>query len=171
MAGTRCHTALITGSSDTQSLGYEIARQLCVQHSFDTVFLTGRKAETVQAAADALRSQLAAETVGVDSSAVTVHALTLDVTSQASIEAAFETLSSANGPLAHVDNRLDVLVNSAGVGAPPNRAGKGQQTMFLSTELTTTEDVEHVMRTNVAAVVAVTSPYIISQPRDMLYCP
>jgi hypothetical protein len=95
------------------------------------------KAETVHAAAGALRSQLA-ET-GVNS---IVHALTLVVTSQTSIEAAFETLSSTNGPLSHVDNRLDVTVRNAAVGAPPNHAGKGQQTMFIATELTTDEDIE-----------------------------
>ncbi len=60
-----------------------------------------------------------------------------------------------SGPL--LGGALDVVINNAGVGAPPGRGGKGTNTMFLQTELTTSADMIKVLTTNVAAPVAVTN--------------
>jgi NAD(P)-dependent dehydrogenase (short-subunit alcohol dehydrogenase family) len=88
-----------------------------------------------------------------------VFYLAMDVTNRKSIESAVSALSASDGPLAYSNGALDVLINNAGVGAPPGRAGKGAQNMFLQTELTTAEDMINVLSTNVAAVVQVTSKW------------
>lgn len=86
-----------------------------------------------------------------------VYSLALDVTDKQSIESAVADLTKPDGPLAPSEGALDVLINNAGVGAPPGRGGKGTNNMFLQTELTTAQDMIHVLTTNVAAVVEVTS--------------
>jgi NAD(P)-dependent dehydrogenase (short-subunit alcohol dehydrogenase family) len=81
----------------------------------------------------------------------------LDVTSQESIDSAARLLAASDGPLSSSQGALDVLINNAGIGAPPGRAGKGTQSMFLQTDATTAQDMIDVFATNVAAVVGVTS--------------
>jgi NAD(P)-dependent dehydrogenase (short-subunit alcohol dehydrogenase family) len=80
-------TTLITGAN--KGLGFETARQLIA--AGHRVYLGSRDAE---------RGRLAAERLGA-------HAVRLDVTDDASVQAAVETIAAAGG--------LDVLVNNAGI--------------------------------------------------------
>ena len=86
-------TALITGAN--KGIGREIARQL--GHRGYSVWLGCRDAERGERAAAALRTE------GLDA-----HALTLDVTSDASVKAAAQLYGKAQGS-------LDALVNNAGI--------------------------------------------------------
>lgn len=142
-------TALITGSSDPHAIGFTAARLLAQQHSFN-VILSGRRAQAVQVAVVKLKEELASS-----SSTTRVYGLVLDVDDQSSIDAAVLQLLHPSGPL--LGGALDVVINNAGVGAPPGRGGKGTNTMFLQTELTTSADMIKVLTTNVAAPVAVTN--------------
>lgn len=176
-------TALITGSTDPKAIGFTAAFLLASQKGFN-VILAGRRADAAKAAADELTKKLAdaasKSKVGMQlclHSPVLLYAelmwrlqvfpLTLDVTSEQSIQAAVAHLSSAEGPLAASQGALDVLINNAGVGAPPGRGGKGTNNMFLQTELTTAEDMVTVLTTNVAAVVQVTSGLGSSRPLSL----
>jgi NAD(P)-dependent dehydrogenase (short-subunit alcohol dehydrogenase family) len=87
------HIALITGVSRAEGIGFEVARQLGTAGM--TVLLSARKIE----AAEPLAAQLRA--AGLD-----IHAIVLDVTSDASIAAAAERLVGQFG-------QLDVLINNA----------------------------------------------------------
>jgi NAD(P)-dependent dehydrogenase (short-subunit alcohol dehydrogenase family) len=86
-------TALVTGAN--KGIGREIARQL--GHKGYSVWLGCRDAARGEQAAADLRKE------GVDA-----HALTLDVTSDASVKAAAATYGDTN-------DTLDALVNNAGV--------------------------------------------------------
>ncbi|SJX60014.1 related to NADP(+)-dependent dehydrogenase [Sporisorium reilianum f. sp. reilianum] len=139
-------TALITGSTDPQAIGFTAAFLLASQHDF-SIILSGRRDESVQQAVKALRAKLPPT--------ASVHGIVLDVKDQGSIDSAVQELFDASGPLG--GGPLDVLINNAGVGAPPGRAGKGSNNMFLQVELTTAQDMVDVLTTNVAAPVAVTN--------------
>lgn len=141
-------TALVTGSTDAQAIGFTAAFLLASKHGF-RVILSGRRKDAVDTAVKELRAKLGKEDG--------VLGLTMDVTDAASIASAVESLSSS--PFL-VDGALDVLVNNAGVGAPPGRGGKGTTTMFLQTEQTTAKDMIDVFSTNVAAVVDVTNAFL-----------
>jgi len=80
---------LITGAN--KGLGYETARQLIAQGH--TVYVEARSAERGQAAAAALGARF----------------VQLDVTDDASVQAAMRVIEEREG-------RLDVLVNNAGIG-------------------------------------------------------
>ncbi len=88
-------TALVTGAN--KGIGWEIARGLGRRGY--RVWLGSRDAGRGEAAADALRGE------GLD-----VRALTLDVTDDASV-------ADATRALAHQTERLDALVNNAGIAA------------------------------------------------------
>lgn len=145
-------TALITGSTDPQAIGFTAARLLALEHGF-FVILSGRRREAVDDAVKQLKEDLKSSSLGSLSN--TVHGLVLNVDEQSSVTSAVKLLSDPFGPLA--GGALDVLINNAGVGAPPGRGGKGTNNMFLQTELTTADDIVHVLTTNVAAPVAVTN--------------
>lgn len=147
MAPTR--TALITGSTDPSAIGFTAGLLLAKTGEFAKILLSGRKQEAAEAAAAALRSKLPAQ------SPTQIGYLVLDVTSSASISAAATSLSDPNGPLGTHAGVLDVLVNNAGIGAPPGRLAEGE--MFLKTETTTAQDIVSVMATNVGAVVELTN--------------
>ena len=124
--------ALVTGAN--QGIGLQIATDLS-RHGF-TVLIGSRDLEKGQAAAD-----------GIDGDA---HAVQLDVTDQASVDAAAERIRTEFG-------RLDVLVNNAGVshaGAP----GTSFADIMTSNALTVAPaaDVRAVWDVNVFGVVAVT---------------
>lgn len=142
-------TVLITGSTDPQAIGFTAARLLALEHNF-RVILSGRRPQAVEEAVKTLQDELTST-----GSTAQVLGLTLDVDDQGSIDAAIARLSDSAGPLG--GGALDVLINNAGVGAPPGRGGKGTNNMFLQTELTTCDDMTQVLRTNVAAPVAVTN--------------
>lgn len=147
-------TVLITGSTDPTAIGFTAALLLAqAPHCFN-VILSGRRTEAVESAVEELKKRLGSTVP----SAGAVFGLTMDVTSKASIDSALETLSAVDGPLN--GGSLDVLINNAGVGAPPGRGGRGTNNMFLQTELTTAQDMINVLTTNVAAVVEVTNSLI-----------
>ncbi|MFF8282808.1 SDR family oxidoreductase [Streptomyces albus] len=110
-------TALVTGAN--KGIGHQIAR-LLVAEGF-TVYVGAR---------DAGRGRRAAEEIGGGA-----RPLVLDVTDQ-------ESITEAAG---HVD-RLDVLVNNAGIGASP-----------AAPDVATAEEFRQVYETNVFGVVAVTN--------------
>ncbi|GGP65615.1 SDR family NAD(P)-dependent oxidoreductase [Saccharothrix coeruleofusca] len=115
-------TTLITGAN--RGLGYEVARRL-VQEG-QTVWIGARDAERGQAAA----SRIGAEFVQ------------LDVTDDASVDAAAKTLRERVG-------HLDILVNNAGIlgEIPP-------------AEDMTADQVRHVYETNVFGIVRVTHAFL-----------
>lgn len=124
--------ALVTGAN--KGIGLQIARDL-VTHGF-TVLIGSRNLES---------GEEAAKSIGNDAVAVQ-----LDVTNQASIDAAAARIASEFG-------RLDVLMNNAGI----SHAGR-PETSFENlgdvNSLTTAplDDVRAVFETNVFGVIAVT---------------
>ncbi len=111
-------TILITGAN--KGLGYEAARRL-IEAGHD-VWMGARDAERGQAAADALGARF----------------VQLDVTDDASVAAAAETVGA-----------LDVLVNNAGIGGARKPVPE-----------TTADDVAGVYATNVLGVVRVTQAFL-----------
>ncbi len=114
---------LITGGN--KGLGREFARRLIeLGH---TVYIGARDAERGQVAANELGAQF----------------LLLDVTDDASVDAAVATLTQKEG-------RLDVLINNAGL------AGLG-----LTTEGTSVDDMRRIYETNVFGIVRVTRAFLL----------
>lgn len=148
-------TALITGSSDPHGIGFTAAHLLAAQHGFNVV-LSGRKKTSVEAAVAALSGRLSGPAPSSAAKPL-VYGVELDVCDTASILSALAQLQAPDGPLAASNGALDVLINNAAVGAPAGRGGKGTKTMFLQTELTTADDMNNVLATNVSAVVQVTN--------------
>lgn len=163
-------TALITGSTDPRAIGFTAGTLLANTGNFGFVILSvssplpnavpfplhwwniveqGRRKEAAESAAAQLQSLLP------HTSQTKIGYLVLNVTDSSSIKDAVKQLTSPDGPLGDYAGRLDVLVNNAGVGSPPGR--DTGQSMFLQTELTTSEDIINVMATNVGAVVELTS--------------
>jgi len=149
---TAMRTVLITGSTDPQAIGFAAARLLALRHNFN-VIVSGRRGQAVDEAVKKLSSELEPA-----SSSGKVLGLVLNVDDQVSINSAVEQLSSPTGQLS--GGALDVLINNAGVGAPPGRGGKETNNMFLQTELTTAADMVNVLTTNVAAPVAITNAFL-----------
>ncbi|SDP06429.1 NAD(P)-dependent dehydrogenase, short-chain alcohol dehydrogenase family [Nakamurella panacisegetis] len=114
-------TTLITGSN--KSLGYETARRLI--EAGHTVWMAARDPERGQRAADALGGRF----------------VQLDVTDDASVARAAETVAAAGG--------LDVLINNAGIIGSHSPAA----------ELTSADALE-VYNTNVVSIVRVTNAFI-----------
>jgi len=124
--------ALVTGAN--KGIGLQIAKDLA-GHGF-TVLVGSRKFEN---------GETAAKSIGADA-----HAIQLDVTDQASIDAAAMRIRSEFG-------RLDVLMNNAGV-SHAGRPGKKFENLSDVNSLTTAplDDVRMVFETNVFGVIAVT---------------
>ena len=113
---------LITGGN--KGLGRESARRLIeLGH---TVYIGARDAGRGQAAAEELGAKL----------------LLLDVTDDASVDAAAAALTQKEG-------HLDVLINNAGI------SGLG-----LTTEGSTADDMRHIYETNVFGIVRVTHAFL-----------
>ena len=119
--------ALVTGAN--KGLGREAARRLAGQGW--KVLLGARDGDRGEKAAEELRA------LGLD-----VEFLALDVASDASVEAAAKAVDQAHG-------RLDVLVNNAGIGAPPSRP-----------EDTTADELRDVFDVNVFGPVRVTRAFL-----------
>jgi NAD(P)-dependent dehydrogenase (short-subunit alcohol dehydrogenase family) len=113
---------LITGGN--KGLGREAARRLIALGH--TVYIGARDPERGRAAADELGA----------------HFLPLDVTDDASVEAAAAALTAREG-------RLDVLINNAGI------AGMG-----LTTEGTSADDMRQIFETNVFGIVRMTRGFL-----------
>ncbi len=114
-------TTLITGAN--KGLGYETARRLI--EAGHTVWMGARDATRGQQAADALGGRF----------------VQLDVTSDAAVAAAVETIAAAGG--------LDVLINNAGISGPHSQAAE-----------LTAEDALAVYGTNVVSVVRMISAFV-----------
>jgi NAD(P)-dependent dehydrogenase (short-subunit alcohol dehydrogenase family) len=125
--------ALVTGGN--KGIGREIAAQLArLGH---TVIIGARTQQRGEEAAAQLRDE------GGD-----VTAVVLDVTDQASVAAAAETVEERYG-------RLDALVNNAGISNQPGADFAGQ--------LPRSADIDHVryvFETNVFGVITVTSAFL-----------
>jgi NAD(P)-dependent dehydrogenase (short-subunit alcohol dehydrogenase family) len=119
-------TTLITGAN--KGLGYETARRLVA--AGHTVYLGSRDAERGRAAAQRLGARL-------------VH---LDVTDDASVEAAAKTIEAEGG--------LDVLVNNAGIEM--RTADNG----IIGGAEVTADAMREVFETNVFGVVRVTHAFL-----------
>ncbi|KAF7984803.1 hypothetical protein HWV62_11812 [Athelia sp. TMB] len=142
-------SALVTGSTDPSGLGFTAALLLAKTGAFSKILLSGRRKDTAEVAAKELQSKLPTD------SPTQIGYLVLDVTSSQSIADAAQTLSSPDGPLGAQAGVLDVLVNNAGIGAPPGRLSPGE--IFLKTDVTIAQDIVTVMATNVGAVVELTN--------------
>ena len=119
-------TVLITGAN--KGIGFEVARQLA------------RKGMRVLLAArDAERGRTAAQSLAGEGE---VEAITLDVTDQASIDAAAATVREKFG-------KLDVLINNAGIAV--ERQAPSQATM---------DGVRKTFDTNFFGVIAVTQAFL-----------
>jgi NAD(P)-dependent dehydrogenase (short-subunit alcohol dehydrogenase family) len=114
-------TTLITGAN--KGLGYETARRLI--EAGHTVWMGARDAARGQQAADALGGRF----------------VQLDVTSDASVAGAAETVAATGG--------LDVLINNAGISGPHSQAAE-----------LTAEDALAVYGTNVVSIVRMTSAFV-----------
>ncbi|EEB95116.1 hypothetical protein MPER_05968, partial [Moniliophthora perniciosa FA553] len=109
-------TVLITGSTDSRSLGWTAAKLLAGgNYGFSHIILSGRKEDAGRKAAQELQRSLPQD------SPIMISVITLDITDKTSIERAAALISSPLGPLNSYGGRLDVLVNNAGVAVPPNR--------------------------------------------------
>lgn len=114
-------TTLITGAN--KGLGYETARRLI--EAGHTVWMGARDEARGQQAADALGGRF----------------VQLDVTSDASVAGAAETVAAAGG--------LDVLINNAGISGPHSQAAE-----------LTAEDALAVYGTNVVSIVRMISAFV-----------
>lgn len=124
--------ALVTGAN--KGIGLQIAKDLA-GHGF-TVLVGSRKLGNGEAAA---------KSIGADA-----HAIQLDVTDQASIDAAATRIRGEFG-------RLDVLMNNAGI-SHAGRPGRTFENLSDVNSLATAplDDVRMVFETNVFGVIAVT---------------
>ncbi|HEY8915639.1 MAG TPA: SDR family oxidoreductase [Chitinophaga sp.] len=122
-------TALVTGAN--KGIGFEAAKQLAQNGFF--VYLGSRNPESGLLAVKKLRAE------GINS----IEAVQLDVTDQASVNAAAAIISSKT-------NVLDVLVNNAGISG-------GFQQSALDT---TVDQFKTVYETNVFGVIRVTQAFI-----------
>ncbi|MEV0649452.1 SDR family oxidoreductase [Phytomonospora sp. NPDC050363] len=117
--------ALVTGAN--KGLGRETVRRLA-----------GLGWRVFLAARDSTRGEAAVQELGADN----VEFLPLDVTSDASVIAAADLVRERAG-------RLDVLINNAGIGAPPTHP-----------EDTTADEVRDVLDVNVLGAVRVTNAFL-----------
>ncbi|MEV5752445.1 SDR family NAD(P)-dependent oxidoreductase [Actinoallomurus sp. NPDC052308] len=115
-------TTLITGGN--RGLGHEVARRLI--EAGQTVWIGARDAENGRKAADRLGAEF----------------VQLDVTDDASVDAAVETLRAQAG-------HLDILINNAGI--------LGEVT---APEDMTADQIRHVYETNVFGLVRVTHAFL-----------
>jgi NAD(P)-dependent dehydrogenase (short-subunit alcohol dehydrogenase family) len=119
-------TTLITGAN--KGLGFETARQLV--EAGHTVYIGARDAERGRSAAERLGARF----------------VRLDVTDDASVQAAVKTVEAEGG--------LDVLVNNAGIEV------RGENNSIPPAVDTTADEMRTVFETNVFGVVRVTHAFL-----------
>lgn len=123
---------LVTGAN--QGIGFEIAKKLNVEHENYHVIMAGRRKQAIEEAAEKLQSQ-----------GFSVEPLVLDQSSDDSIAAAAKAVEEKHG-------HLDVLINNAAISNISHSAdGK---------PLSTREQFNRILDTNVAGVQAVTDKFI-----------
>ncbi|KAJ4394671.1 hypothetical protein N0V93_003890 [Gnomoniopsis smithogilvyi] len=123
---------LVTGAN--QGIGFEIAKKLATEQKDYHIIMAGRRKEAIEEAAQKLQSK-----------GLSVEPLVLDVTSDASIEAAASSVSDKYG-------RLDVLINNAAIStASASADGKPN---------TAREEMLQILNTNVAGVQGVTDAFL-----------
>uniref|UniRef100_A0A0W0GA14 NAD(P)-binding protein n=1 Tax=Moniliophthora roreri TaxID=221103 RepID=A0A0W0GA14_MONRR len=133
-------TVLITGSTDSRSLGWTAAKLLAGgDYGFSHIILSGIKEDAGRKAAQELQRSLPQD------SPVMISAINLDITDKVSVESAAALISSPVGPLSAYGGRLDVLA----VWSCPLKKLQA-------------EDMMYVMKTNVAAVVELTNALLPS---------
>lgn len=125
--------ALVTGAN--QGIGYQIAKEL-VTHGF-TVLAGSR---------DLARGEAAVKTIDGDA-----HALQLDVTDRASINAAAEHVRKEYG-------RLDLLINNAAISNTRYKPGMSLEDYFEISKASVVplDEVRAIWETNVFGVLALT---------------
>ncbi|MCJ1419174.1 hypothetical protein MMC32_005527 [Xylographa parallela] len=119
---------LITGAN--QGLGFATAQQLVSSGKYH-VLVSSRNPSNAQVAVEKLQTEAA------DKTAIT--ALTLDVTDDASIEAAAKSVKDQFG-------HLDILINNAGIGQLPDKSLR--------------EQYRQIFEVNVFGVAAVTEAFL-----------
>ncbi|NUR03016.1 MAG: SDR family oxidoreductase [Streptomyces sp.] len=119
-------TTLITGAN--KGIGHETARQLIA--AGHTVYVGARDAE---------RGRRAAEELGA-------RFVLLDVTDDATVEAAAKTIEADGG--------LDVLINNAGIET------RGEENSVPTAETVTADQMRNTFETNVFGVVRVTHAFL-----------
>lgn len=123
---------LVTGAN--QGIGFEIAKKLATEQEGYRVIMAGRRKGAIEDAAQKLQSQ-----------GLSVEPLVLEVTSDASIEAAARTVGDKYG-------HLDVLINNAAISnAPTSADGKPNSAR---------EELLEILNTNVAGVQGVTDAFL-----------
>lgn len=123
---------LVTGAN--QGIGFEIAKKLATERKDYHVIMAGRRKGAIEEAAHKLQSE-----------GLSIEALVLEVTSDASIEAAAKSVSDKFG-------HLDVLINNAAIsGAPTSADGKPNSAR---------EEMLQILNTNVAGIQSVTDAFI-----------
>ena len=100
------HTSKLTIYLDT-GLGYEAVRALCRSNKPYHIFVAGR---SLQKAQDAIKNVQAEYPQTIS----TLEAIQVDLSDDASIEKAFQTVSSKH-------DHLDILINNGGESTPPSR--------------------------------------------------
>lgn len=100
--GSTAYTTIVLVTGANTGLGWQISRKLATEHKDYHIIMTGRNQAAIERAVADLQSQ--------DPGLTNIEPLVLDVTSDASIAAAVQTVAQKHG-------RLDVLVNNAGTTA------------------------------------------------------
>lgn len=133
---------LVTGAN--QGIGLEIARKLGKEHADYHIIMAGRRKQAIEEAAAKLQAD-----------GLSVEPLLLDMTSDASIEAAAKTVSEKHG-------YLDVLINNAGISsAPPTSSfANGADGTTTKQNSTTRSEWLDIYNTNVAGTVVVTDAFL-----------
>lgn len=123
---------LVTGAN--QGIGFEIAKKLNVEHENYHVIMAGRRKQAIEEAAEKLKAE-----------GFSVEPLVLDQSSDDSVAAAAKAVDEKHG-------HLDVLINNAAISNISHSAdGK---------PLSTREQFQHILDTNVAGVQIVTDAFI-----------
>ncbi|KAK0667391.1 hypothetical protein QBC41DRAFT_324156 [Cercophora samala] len=131
MASPNTTVVLITGAN--QGIGFEIAKKLATDHKDYHIIMTGRRKQPLEEAVRSLQPQ-----------SLSVEALVLDVTSDASIASAVKHVSSTHG-------RLDVLINNAGIS---------EHAFDNNPDISPRQKWSVILDTNVTSVAMVTDAFI-----------